>query len=146
VTLTGTNFVTGATVSFGGSAATGVSVTSLTTLIATTPEECSKAAAGIGFPVAIKILSHDITHKSDVGGIALNVRSAPEAANQFIKITERVQTVRPEAATIGVSVQAMSRGGYEIIIGSKKDPTFGPALMFGMGGTGVELYRDVVRR
>ena len=113
------------------------------TLVATTAEECATAAEEIGFPVAIKILSHDITHKSDVGGVALNVRSAPEAANQFAKITERVQQAQPEAKIIGVAVQAMSRGGYEVIIGSKKDPTFGPALMFGMGGTGVELYRDV---
>jgi acetyltransferase len=115
----------------------------VTTKVATSPEECSKIAEQIGFPVAIKILSHDITHKSDVGGIALNVRSAPEAANQFTKITERVKQARPEAKVIGVTVQAMSRGGYEVIIGSKRDRTFGPAIMFGMGGTGVELYRDV---
>ena len=115
----------------------------VTTKVATTPEECSKTAELIGFPVAIKILSHDITHKSDVGGIALNVRSAPEAANQFTKITERVKQARPDAKIIGVTVQAMSRGGYEVIIGSKRDRTFGPAIMFGMGGTGVELYRDV---
>jgi acetyltransferase len=113
------------------------------TVVATTAEECAAAAAQIGFPVAIKILSHDITHKSDVGGVALNVRSAPEAANQFAEITERVKLAAPKAKIIGVAVQAMSRGGYEIIIGSKKDPTFGPALMFGMGGTGVELYRDI---
>ena len=102
-----------------------------------------EGAEEIGFPVAIKILSHDITHKSDVGGIALNVRSAPEAANQFVKITERVHEAKPDADIIGVAVEAMSRGGYEVILGSKKDPTFGPAMMFGMGGTGVELYRDV---
>ena len=113
------------------------------TMVARTAEECAKAAEEIGFPVAIKILSHDITHKSDVGGIALNVRSAPEAANQFVKITERVREAKPDATIIGVAVQAMSRGGYEVILGSKKDPTFGPAMMFGMGGTGVELYRDV---
>ena len=113
------------------------------TIVAKTAEECSKAAEEIGFPVAIKILSHDITHKSDVGGIALNVRSAPEAANQFVKITDRVHESNPDATIIGVAVEAMSRGGYEVILGSKKDPTFGPAMMFGMGGTGVELYRDV---
>ena len=113
------------------------------TVIATSADECAAAAEDIGFPVAIKILSHDITHKSDVGGIALNVRSAPEAANQFTKIVERVKEKMPDATILGVSVQAMSRGGYEVILGSKKDPTFGPALMFGMGGTGVELYRDV---
>jgi acetyltransferase len=113
------------------------------TLVATTPEECAKAAETIGFPVAIKILSHDITHKSDVGGIALNVRSAAEAATQFTKIVDRVELASPGSKILGVAVQAMSRGGYEVILGSKKDPTFGPALMFGMGGTGVELYRDV---
>ncbi len=113
------------------------------TLVATTPQECVQAAEKIGFPVAIKILSHDITHKSDVGGIALNVRSGPEAANQFTKIIKRVEEVQPKADVIGVAVEAMSRGGYEVIIGSKRDATFGPALMFGMGGTGVELYRDV---
>ena len=113
------------------------------TVVATTAEECAAAAEEIGFPVVIKILSHDITHKSDVGGVAINVRSAPEAANQFATITERVNLAAPKAKIIGVAVQAMSCGGYEIIIGSKKDPTFGPALMFGMGGTGVELYRDV---
>lgn len=113
------------------------------TVAATTAEECATAAEEIGFPVVIKILSHDITHKSDVGGVVLNVRSAPEAANQFAKITERVKLAAPKAKIIGVAVQAMSCGGYETIIGSKKDPTFGPALMFGMGGTGVELYRDV---
>jgi acetyltransferase len=113
------------------------------TMVAATPEECAARAEEIGFPVAIKILSHDITHKSDVGGIALNVRSAPEASNQFTKIVDRVKLAMPEANIIGVAVEAMSRGGYEVILGSKKDPTFGPALMFGMGGTGVELYRDV---
>ena len=113
------------------------------TVVARSAEECAKAAEKLGFPVAIKVLSHDITHKSDVGGIALNVRSASEAANQFSKITTRVQEARPDATIIGVSVQVMSRGGYEVILGSKKDATFGPAMMFGMGGTGVELYRDV---
>ena len=113
------------------------------TVVAATAEECAKAAEEIGFPVAVKVLSHDITHKSDVGGIALNVRSSAEAANQFAKISERVKAAAPKAKIIGMAVQAMSRGGYEVIVGSKKDPTFGPALMFGMGGTGVELYRDV---
>jgi len=113
------------------------------TVVATTAEECAAAAEEIGFPVVIKILSHDITHKSDVGGVALNVRSSSEAANQFATITEHVKLAAPKAKIIGVAVQAMRYGGYEIIIGSKKDPTFGPALMFGMGGTGVELYHDV---
>jgi acetyltransferase len=114
------------------------------TVVVTSAEECAAAAAGIGFPVAVKVLSYDITHKSDVGGVALNVRSAPEAANQFTKITQRVKKVAPEATIIGMAVQSMSRGGQEVIIGSKKDPTFGPAVVFGMGGTGVEHYDDVI--
>lgn len=113
------------------------------TVIATTAEECAQAAEEIGFPVVVKILSNDITHKSDVGGIGLNVRSAAEAAEQFTKITERVRLAVPEAEIAGVTVQQMSRGGYEVIIGAKKDPTFGPALVFGLGGTGVEVYKDV---
>jgi acetyltransferase len=113
------------------------------TVLATTAEECAAKAEEIGFPVAIKILSHDITHKSDVGGIALNIRSGAEAAKQFTAILERVAKAKPDAKILGVAVQAMSRGGIEVIIGAKKDRTFGPAIMFGMGGTGVELYRDV---
>jgi acetyltransferase len=114
------------------------------TKVATTADEATRIATEIGFPVAIKIYSPDITHKSDVGGIALNVRSAPEVANQFAKITERVKEAQPDAKILGVTVQAMSRGGIEVILGGRKDNTFGPAVMFGMGGTGVELYRDVV--
>ncbi len=113
------------------------------TVIATTAEDCAKAAEDIGFPVAVKILSHNITHKSDVGGIALNVRSAADASAQFTKIVANVKKAAPNAEIIGVAVQAMSRGGYEVIVGSKKDPTFGPVIMFGTGGTGVELYQDV---
>ena len=113
------------------------------TVHAATAEECAAKAEEIGFPVAIKILSHDITHKSDVGGIALNIRSGAEAAKQFEAIMERVTKAKPDAKILGVAVQAMSKGGIEVIIGAKKDRTFGPAIMFGMGGTGVELFRDV---
>jgi len=114
------------------------------TVVATSPEEAASAAEELGFPVAMKVLSHDITHKTDVGGVALNIRSAPEAAKQFTKISERVHEAAPEADILGMVVEQMApRGGYEVIIGSKRDATFGPALMFGMGGTGVELYRDV---
>ncbi len=113
------------------------------TVVATSAEECAAAAEAFGRPVAVKILSHDITHKSDVGGIALNVRSAREAAFQFGKITARAHKAMPDAELIGVTVQAMGGGGYETIIGAKKDRAFGPALLFGTGGTDVELYRDV---
>ncbi|MBK5210951.1 MAG: GNAT family N-acetyltransferase [Coriobacteriia bacterium] len=113
------------------------------TVICTSAEAAEKAAEEIGFPVVLKIFSNDITHKSDVGGIALNVRSASEAGIQFSKIIDRVKIAAPDAEIIGVTVQEMSRGGHEVIVGAKQDPTFGPVVMFGMGGTGVELYRDI---
>jgi acetyltransferase len=113
------------------------------TLVATTPEECAAAAEEVGLPVAVKILSPDVSHKVDVSGVALNVSSAADAASQFMEITERVRKLRPKAKITGVVVQHMCGGGHEVIIGSKKDPTFGPALIFGMGGTSVEFHRDV---
>ena len=113
------------------------------TVIAKSAEEAEKAASEIGFPIVMKIHSNDITHKSDVGGIALNIRSAEEAGKQFTKILERVKENAPDAEIIGVTVQEMSRGGHEVIVGAKQDPTFGPSILFGMGGTGVELFRDV---
>ena len=119
-------------------------IPAIKTLAATSPEKAADAAEQLGFPVAMKVLSHDITHKTDVGGVALNIRSAPEAAKQYAKISERVHEAAPRAEILGMVVEQMApRGGYEVIIGSKRDATFGPALMFGMGGTGVELYRDV---
>jgi acetyltransferase len=114
------------------------------TVVVTSAEEAAAQAEEIGFPVAMKIYSHDITHKTDVGGVALNIRSASEAAKQFTKIYERVQAAAPKAKILGMVVEQMApRGGYEVIIGSKRDTTFGPALMFGMGGTGVELFKDI---
>ena len=113
------------------------------TLVATSPEECAAAAEEVGLPVAVKILSPDVSHKFDVSGVALNVASAADAAVQFTEITERVRKLRPKAKITGVVVQPMRSGGHEVIIGSKKDPTFGPALIFGMGGTSVEFHRDV---
>ena len=113
------------------------------TIVAATPEECAAAATEIGYPVAIKILSPDITHKFDVGGIVLNVDSPEEAERQFVEMTDRVRQIRPKARIRGVVVQPMRSKGHELIIGSKKDPTFGPALIFGMGGTSVEYHRDV---
>ncbi len=113
------------------------------TLVATTAEECAAAAEEVGFPVAVKILSPDITHKVDVAGVALNVASAADAASQFEEVTARVRNARPKAKILGVVVQPMRSSGHEVIIGSKKDPTFGPALIFGMGGTSVQFHRDV---
>jgi len=117
-------------------------VTVIRTLTATTAEECAEAARTIGCPVIIKILSRDITHKFDVGGVAKDVRSATEAGKQFTAITDRVRKAAPEAEVLGVTVHSMSRGGCDVAVRSWRDSTFGPVLMFGSGSGGSELHTD----
>lgn len=111
--------------------------------VATGPAEASALAAHIGFPVALKLLSPDITHKSDVGGVVLNVRNAEEAAAGYTTLLRRVQEAAPQAAIDGVLVQQMVGDGQDVIVGAIRDPQFGPLLMFGSGGVEVEALRDV---
>jgi acetyltransferase len=93
--------------------------------------------------VVLKILSPQITHKSDSGGVALNLTCDSEVEQAFEKIIKQAKEYNPNAEIIGVTVQPMiKRRGYEIIIGSKKDSIFGPVILFGMGGIGVELFKD----
>lgn len=112
--------------------------------IATTREEAVDAAQAIGYPVVLKILSPDISHKSDVNGVRLSVRDAEAVGKQFDDIVETVKRMRPEAQITGVLVQAMiARGdGRELMIGVMTDPAFGPVISFGSGGVAVELLRD----
>ncbi|MDF2097112.1 bifunctional acetate--CoA ligase family protein/GNAT family N-acetyltransferase [Aquibaculum arenosum] len=107
--------------------------------------EAAVAAAGrIGYPVAIKILSHDITHKSDVGGVQLDLADADALRSAAEAMLERVRQNRPEARIEGFSVQAMARrpGAQELILGLVEDRQFGPVVLFGQGGTAVEVVRD----
>ncbi len=106
-------------------------------------DEALRLALEIGFPVAMKVLSPDIVHKSDCGGVILNVRTAAETEEAYAKIVQNAKRRYPDARIEGVSVQAMAPPGQEVIIGVSKDPQFGPLLMFGVGGTMVELYKDV---
>jgi acetyltransferase len=122
-------------------AAYGIPITD--TEIATTPEAAVTAAAAIGYPVVAKLLSRTITHKTDVGGVALNLRNADAVREAF----ERIRTSVAEKAGAehfeGVTVQPMINwSGYELIVGSSPDPQFGPVLLFGMGGQLVEVFRD----
>ncbi|MDH5265647.1 MAG: GNAT family N-acetyltransferase, partial [Betaproteobacteria bacterium] len=112
--------------------------------VARTREEAIEAAGTIGYPVVMKILSPDITHKSDVHGVRLDVRDAADVGNQFDDIVATVKRLRPEARVAGVLVQAMvaRRDGRELMIGVMTDPAFGPAISFGSGGVAVELLRD----
>ncbi len=113
------------------------------TAVANNVEEAIAYAQQMGFPVVLKILSPQIIHKSDVGGVILNVHSPSEVRDAFETLIQRATAYNPEAQIIGVTVQPMvQKKGYEIIIGGKTDPIFGPVLLFGMGGVGVELLKD----
>ena len=114
------------------------------TLTAQTPEEAVACAQKIGYPVVVKLNSETITHKSDVGGVRLNLNSAEEVHTAFEAIQKRVTELYSIADFQGVSVQPMIRldDGYEIIVGSSVDPQFGPVLLFGAGGTMVEITKD----
>lgn len=110
--------------------------------IANSPDEAFAIASQIGTPVAMKISSPDISHKSDVGGVVLNV-SAHEARSTYINIISHIKKVAPLARIEGILVQKMAPQGHELIVGLKKDAQFGHALMFGLGGIFVEVYKDV---
>jgi acetate---CoA ligase (ADP-forming) len=112
-------------------------------LIATSEEQAVASAARLGFPVVMKILSRDIVHKTDVKGVALNIGNAAEAENAYRSIMHRVTSLRPDARIQGVYVTKMIESGQEVILGIKRDPSFGAVVMFGLGGIFVELYRDV---
>ena len=107
------------------------------------PPRSSAAAAKIGFPVALKLVSPDILHKTDVGGVLLNVASAEQAAQGFETIVARARAAKPGADIRGVQVQPMITDGQEVIIGVTRDATFGPLVMFGLGGIFVEALADV---
>lgn len=104
--------------------------------------EALAIAVQIGTPVAMKISSPDISHKSDVGGVELNV-VVGNVKTTYNKIISRIKKVAPDARIEGVLVQQMAPPGHEIIVGLKKDAQFGHALMFGLGGIFVEVYKDV---
>ncbi len=111
--------------------------------LATSPHDAALFARQIGFPVALKLISPDILHKSDIGGVILNVEDEEAAARGFEILVGRAAAAHPGAHIRGVQVQQMIRGGQEMIVGVKRDPTFGPLIMFGLGGIYVEALRDV---
>lgn len=114
--------------------------------LATSREEAIAAARDVGFPVVLKILSPDVAHKSDVGGVRLNLANDQAVAEAYEGILAAVRNAAPEARLQGVSVQPMARQGTEVIVGLTHDPQFGPVLMFGLGGIFVEVLKDVAFR
>ncbi len=112
-------------------------------LLAKTPEEAGELAEKIGFPVVLKIVSPDISHKSDVGGVIVGVNSKEEAVEKARKILENVSQKAPGARVSGILVQKQAKPGLEVIVGGLRDSVFGPVVMFGLGGIFVEVLRDV---
>ncbi|EKS33644.1 acetate--CoA ligase family protein [Afipia clevelandensis] len=104
------------------------------------------ALSGVTFPVAMKIQSRDIPHKSEAGGVRINVRDPEEAAAAFDELIARARRFKPEAGIDGVLIEPMARPGVEMIVGTVNDDTFGPIVMVGLGGISTELFRDVVYR
>jgi len=110
----------------------------------TVGERASAALAkSIGFPVVMKLRSPQVVHKSDVGGVRLNIRSEEEAAQIFDELQATLKKAKPDARFEGASVERMLSGGVETIIGMTREPAFGPIVLFGLGGVAVELLRDV---
>ncbi|MBM4452621.1 MAG: acetyl-CoA synthetase, partial [Chloroflexi bacterium] len=111
--------------------------------LAKTKAEAMALSKKIGFPVALKIISPDVTHKSDIGGVKLGLKNAAQVGKAYSEILAAVKKHQRKAKILGVSVQKMVRPGVEVIIGMTKDPQFGPVLMFGLGGILVEVLKDV---
>ncbi len=113
-------------------------------IAARTPEEALTVAEELGFPIALKIDSPDITHKSDVNGVRLNVAGARQLRDAYQDLIDAVRTKRPDAEITGVLIEPMvhSPNGRELMIGMVRDPAFGPAISFGLGGTMVEVFAD----
>jgi len=119
----------------------GISI--IDTKLATSKEEAISISRQFGFPVALKIASPDIVHKSDAGGVRLGLRTAKQVGKAYEDILAAVSQKHPEARIQGVAVQKMARPGVEVIIGMSRDAQFGPVLMFGLGGILVEVLKDV---
>ena len=114
------------------------------TIVAHSPTEALLIAQQMGFPVAMKVNSHDISHKSDAGGVMLNLRNAHEVRAAYQKISENIQLNRPDAKMDGIAIEPMimKNNGRELMIGVTTDPAFGPVITFGAGGTAVEIMGD----
>ncbi len=114
--------------------------------LAANSSEAIRAAEEIGYPVAVKLVALGVTHKSELGGVKLNLSAPQEVERACKEIETNFQARNPGASIEGFLIQEMVRGGVETIIGTDNDPQFGPVVMFGLGGTAVELYRDVTFR
>jgi acetate---CoA ligase (ADP-forming) subunit beta len=113
------------------------------TKLAKSKKEAMELAKKMGFPVVVKIVSPDVVHKSDAGGVKLGIQNITQVGKAYTDIMTNVKKHYPKAKIVGVSVQKMARQGVEVIIGMTKDAQFGPVIMFGLGGILVEVLKDV---
>ena len=107
------------------------------------PEEAATASVRLGFPLAMKVVSSDIVHKSDAGGVKLNLKDEKEVAQAFDAIIEKASTVTSRKRVLGTMLSPMAPAGQECIVGMIRDAQFGPVIMFGLGGIFVEVLKDV---
>ena len=113
------------------------------TRLATSKEEAVSISQQLGLPAALKIASSDVVHKSDAGGVKLDLKTAAQVGKAYDDIMKAIKKQYPDAKIEGVSVQTMARPGVVVIIGMSKDAQFGPVIMFGLGGIFVEILKDV---
>jgi len=111
--------------------------------LAKSETEAAEQAEKIGYPIVLKIVSPDIIHKTDAGGVLVNLKNATEVANGYKKIIENIKKHKADAKIVGILVQEMAPQGTEVIVGAIKDPQFGQTIMFGLGGIFVEMLKDV---
>jgi acyl-CoA synthetase (NDP forming) len=119
----------------------GMPITAIT--VATSEEDAVKAAKKIGYPIVLKIVSPQVLHKSDAGGVLINIKDEEGLREGYNTILKNVKKHVPDAEITGILVQEMAPNGTEVIVGSTTDPTFGPTIMFGLGGIFVEILKDV---
>jgi acetate---CoA ligase (ADP-forming) subunit beta len=116
------------------------------TKLAESKAEAIEISKKLGFPVVLKIVSPDIIHKSDIGGVKLNLANATQVGRAYAEIMAAAKKANKKADIQGVSIQKMAKPGVEVIMGMSKDAQFGPVLMFGLGGVFVEVLKDVAFR
>jgi acyl-CoA synthetase (NDP forming) len=114
--------------------------------VAPNAEEAVESAKKIGYPVVMKIVSQDILHKTDAGGVKVGLENDAEVKNGFEEILQNAKKYKKDANIIGVLIQKMAPSSTEVIVGALKDPQFGQTLMFGIGGIFVEVLKDVTFR
>jgi len=114
--------------------------------LTTSPDEAAQMAAKIGFPVVLKIVSPDIPHKTDIGGVQLDLHSKETVRKAFVRIMDAVAAKAPKATVVGVRVEEMCSGGVEVFVGLENNSQFGPTITFGLGGIFTEVLHDVTFR